>query len=115
MISWLENFLKVILYLQLMNLYTRNLESLFTNSFSADIEREILTKVEKKFESAKLLQNQLHYEVGKGVINALLSSKEINTKVFRKIFKDETYNKILGANVFAYHPSRNTVTFQSRS
>jgi hypothetical protein len=46
----------------------------------------------------------------------LLKSKEIDTDVFRKFFKDqEEYSKVLGANVFAYHPSRDTITFQSKS
>jgi hypothetical protein len=46
----------------------------------------------------------------------LLKSKDIDTDVFRKFFKDdEEYNEVLKANVFAYHPSRDTVTFQSKS
>ena len=84
--------------------------------FPIDIKSQILTKVKKKFELAKLLQNQTHHEAGKSVIDALLKSKEISTDVFREFFKDaEKYNEVLKANIFAYHPSRDTITFQSKS
>ncbi|RIA90851.1 P-loop containing nucleoside triphosphate hydrolase protein [Glomus cerebriforme] len=74
-----------------------------------DTKGQILAKVKQKFESAKLLRNQTHHEAGKGVIDALLKSKEINTDVFREFFKDaEEYSEVLKANVFAYHPSRDT-------
>ncbi|RHZ63859.1 hypothetical protein Glove_327g23 [Diversispora epigaea] len=73
-----------------------------------------LIKVEKRFKAAKLLQNQSNYEIGKCLIKVLLDSKEINTNVFRKYSKDDKYSEILEANVFTYHPSRNTVTFQSK-
>ncbi|CAG8690270.1 1286_t:CDS:2, partial [Ambispora leptoticha] len=79
------------------------------------IKQQILTEVKKKFDSANLLRNQSHHEAGKGVISALLDSKEIDTDVFREFFKGEKYNEVLEANVFAYHPSRDTITFQSRS
>ncbi|RHZ79006.1 hypothetical protein Glove_152g9 [Diversispora epigaea] len=65
---------------------------------------------------AKLLKNQKYYEAGKQVINVLLTSKEIDTNVFREIFtNEEEYDEVLKANVFAYHPLRGTVSFQSRS
>ncbi|RHZ63863.1 hypothetical protein Glove_327g19 [Diversispora epigaea] len=73
-----------------------------------------LIKVEKRFKAAKLLQDQSNYEIGKRLIKVLLDSKEINTDVFREYFKDDKYNEILEANVFTYHPSRDTVTFQSK-
>ncbi|CAB5377609.1 unnamed protein product [Rhizophagus irregularis] len=79
------------------------------------IEQQILTEVKKKFDSAKLLQYQTHHEAEKDVIRALLNSKEIDTDLFRKYFKDESVSEVLEANVFAYHPSRDTVTFQSQS
>jgi len=85
------------------------------NSFSAVIKQSILTEVKKKFDSAKLLPNQSRHEAGKRVINVLLDSEEIVTGVFRKFIGDEKFGKVLGANVFAYHPSRNTVSFQSQS
>ncbi|PKK67092.1 hypothetical protein RhiirC2_783960 [Rhizophagus irregularis] len=77
--------------------------------------KQILTEVKKKFDSAKLLQYQTHHEAEKDVIRALLNSKEIDTDLFRKYFKDESVSEVLEANVFAYHPSRDTVTFQSQS
>ncbi|RHZ84086.1 hypothetical protein Glove_85g71 [Diversispora epigaea] len=80
-----------------------------------DIKKEKLKETRKKFKSAKLLENQTHYEAGKHAINALLKSKEIDIDVFRKLFaNEEEYDEILGANVFAYHPSRDTVGFQSK-
>jgi len=79
------------------------------------IKQQILTKIKKKFDSAKLLPDQVHHEAGKHVIGALLYSKEIDTGVFRKFISDEKFGEVLGANVFAYHPSRDTVTFQSQS
>ncbi|CAG8594227.1 2543_t:CDS:2, partial [Paraglomus brasilianum] len=79
------------------------------------IKQSILTEVKKKFDSAKLLPNQSRHEAGKRVINALLDSEEIDTGVFRKFIGDEKFGKVLGANVFAYHPSRDTVSFQSQS
>ena len=85
------------------------------NSFSAVIKQSILTEVKKKFDSAKLLPDQAHHEAVKRVISALLESNEINTGVFRKFIGDEKFGEVLGANVFAYHPSRNTVSFQSQS
>ena len=49
-----------------------------------------------------------------------MDSKEISINVFIDFFKNndekyEEYKEVLGANVFAYHSSSNTVTFQSRS
>lgn len=79
------------------------------------IKQSILTEAMKKFESANLLQDQSNHEAGKRLIKVLLDSKEIDTNLFRKYFKDEKYNEVLEANVFAYHPSRNSVTFQSQS
>ncbi|RHZ88571.1 hypothetical protein Glove_22g87 [Diversispora epigaea] len=87
---------------------------LFGLSFE-DIKKKKLKETRKEFDSAKLLENQKHYKAGKCAINALLKSKEIDIDVFRKLFaNEEEYNEILGANVFAYHPSRDTVGFQSK-
>ncbi|RHZ87735.1 hypothetical protein Glove_30g138 [Diversispora epigaea] len=83
-----------------------------------DIKQIMLSKVKKKFESAKLLRNQSRHEIGKRVINVLLDSKEIDTDIFREFFKDNEFDDVLKENVFAYHPSRGiggTVTFQSQS
>ncbi|CAG8590668.1 10094_t:CDS:2 [Diversispora eburnea] len=55
------------------------------------------------------------FEAGKRLIKVLLDSKEIDTDLFREYFKDEKYSEVLEANVFAYHPSRDSVTFQSQS
>lgn len=83
--------------------------------FSIDIKGKILAKVKKKFFSANLLPNQTYHEAGKSVIGILLKSKEIDTNIFQKFFKDEKYNEILKANVFAYRPSKDTITFHSKS
>ncbi|CAG8657006.1 7705_t:CDS:2, partial [Acaulospora colombiana] len=79
------------------------------------IKQQILTEVNKKFYYAKLLPDQARHEAGKHVIGALIDSKEIHTSVFRNFIGDEEFGEVLGANVFAYHPSRDTVTFQSQS
>ncbi|CAG8642975.1 2602_t:CDS:2, partial [Paraglomus occultum] len=80
------------------------------------IKQQILTKVEKKFQSAQLLEKQSHHEVGKETIRALLDFKELSFVTFMKIFNNyEEASKVLEANVFAYHPEKNTVTFQSQS
>ncbi|CAG8442788.1 5474_t:CDS:2 [Acaulospora morrowiae] len=65
---------------------------------------------------AKLLKGQEHHEAGKRIIDALLNSKEISIKEFRDLFADEKeHGGVLEANVFAYNPSRDTVSFQSQS
>ncbi|RIA93638.1 hypothetical protein C1645_819161 [Glomus cerebriforme] len=90
-------------------------DKFLAGQFFEVIKQQTLTEVKKKFDLAKLLRNQIHHEVGKSVINVLLNSKEIDTNVFKEFFKNENYNEALEANVFAYHPSRDTVTFQSQS
>ncbi len=40
---------------------------------------------------------------------------KINTDLFRKYLKDENVSEVLGANIFAYYPLRDTVTFQLQS
>ncbi|CAJ0914601.1 233_t:CDS:2, partial [Entrophospora sp. SA101] len=80
------------------------------------IKQQILREVEKKFQSAQLLQKQPHHEVGKHIISALLDSKELSFTAFMEFFnKYEDANEVLETNVFAYHPEKNTVTFQSQS
>ena len=87
----------------------------YLNIFIA-FEREILVKVEDKFRTAKLLETHEYHEVGKRIISALLDSKELSRTAFEKFFnKPEQANEVLGTNVSAYHPEKNTVTFQSRS
>ncbi|CAG8609634.1 8902_t:CDS:2, partial [Diversispora eburnea] len=84
------------------------------NDFSSgqsieDIGKKILLKAYDKFNSAKLLKDQEHHEAGKRVINALLGSKESSIEEFKELFANEKeYGKVLEANVFAFHPSRNT-------
>ncbi|CAG8671960.1 4916_t:CDS:2, partial [Funneliformis mosseae] len=81
-----------------------------------DIKQQILTKVEKKFNTAQLLRKQLHHEVGKKVIKALLDSKELGFTTFMEFFNNyKDANKVLETNIFAYHPKKNTVSFQSQS
>ncbi|GBB93111.1 hypothetical protein RclHR1_02110010 [Rhizophagus clarus] len=72
------------------------------------------TKKQKLIE-IELLQEKIYYEAGKRVINALLDSKEISINTFKRIFKnnnEKEYREVSKA-VFAYHPSSNTVSFQS--
>ena len=86
-----------------------------SNSISTDIKKELFTKVENKFRTAKLLKTYEHHEVGKHVIKDLLKSKELSRTAYEKFFKKpEEADKILESNVFAYHPEKNTVTFQSQ-
>ncbi|CAG8591348.1 5073_t:CDS:2 [Diversispora eburnea] len=91
------------------------------NDFSSgqsieDIKEKKSLDAYNQLDSAKLLEDQKHHEVGKRVINALLGSKEISIREFKKLFaNEEEYGEVLEANVFAYHPSRNTVSFQSQS
>src|SRR5205085_1849059 len=87
-----------------------------SNSIFADIKKELFKKVENKLRNAKLLRNDEHYEVGKRVIKALLDSEELSRIAYEDFFKNrEEANKVLESNVFAYHPEKNTVTFQSQS
>ena len=80
------------------------------------IKQKILTKVGDKFESAQLHPEDPHYEVGKRIINDLLKSKELDYFTFRNYFnKQDELNEVLTGNVFAYHPEKKTVTFQSQS
>ncbi|CAG8571086.1 10740_t:CDS:2 [Acaulospora morrowiae] len=81
-----------------------------------DIREKILLEPHNKLNSAKILEGQKHHEAGKRVIDALLRSKEINIDEFRKLFaNEEEYGETLEANMFAFHPSINTVGFQSQS
>ncbi|RHZ90238.1 hypothetical protein Glove_2g19 [Diversispora epigaea] len=81
-----------------------------------DIKKKILLDAYGKFNSTKLLRKQKYHNVGKHIINALLSSKEIDFDLYREFFaNDEECSEVLEANVFAFHPSRNTVSFQSPS
>ncbi|CAG8758838.1 17199_t:CDS:2, partial [Funneliformis caledonium] len=75
-----------------------------------DIKKQKLIDIGRKFDSTKLLQEQKYYEAGKRVINALLDSKEISIITFKRIFKnnEKEYSEVLGNNVFAYRPSRDT-------
>ena len=85
-------------------------------SFSAVIKQSILDEVEKKFNTAQLLRKQLHHEVGKKAIKALYNSKELGFTTFMEIFDNyEEVSKVLETNIFAYHPEKNTVSFQSQS
>ncbi|CAG8651761.1 4208_t:CDS:2 [Ambispora gerdemannii] len=82
------------------------------------IKKSILGEVEKKFNTAQLLRKQLHHEVGKRAINALLDSKtrELKLTAFMEYFNDyKEANVVLESNVFAYHPEKYIVTFQSQS
>ncbi|CAG8749583.1 1912_t:CDS:2, partial [Funneliformis caledonium] len=80
------------------------------------IKQQVLTEVETKFQSAQLLPNDPHYEVGKCIISDLLEYKEISFLTFKKYFnKTDELNEVLESNIFAYYLTKNTVTFQSQS
>ncbi|CAG8808529.1 5112_t:CDS:2, partial [Gigaspora margarita] len=88
---------------------------LFGQSFKV-IKQTILNETEKKFQSAQLLPGDKYYEIGKNIIRDLLSSKELRFLEFKKFFSNgEGLNEVLKSNIFAYHPSKNTVTFRSQS
>ena len=90
--------------------------SFYLPIFFADIKKKILSKVEKKFNTAQLLQKQLHHKVGKKVIKALLNSKELDFTTFMEYFNNyEEASKVLETNIFAYHLETNTVSFQFQS
>ncbi|RGB21981.1 P-loop containing nucleoside triphosphate hydrolase protein [Rhizophagus diaphanus] len=80
-----------------------------------DIKKKQFIKAEEKLRTAKLLKGDEYYEVGKRVIKALLDLKELSRIAYEEFFKNrDEANKVLGLNVFAYHPEKNTVTFQSQ-
>ncbi|RHZ90216.1 hypothetical protein Glove_2g35 [Diversispora epigaea] len=80
------------------------------------IKKKILLDVYNKFNSTKLLRKQKYHNIGKHIINALLSSKEIDFDLYREFFtNNEECDEVLKTNVFVFHPSRNTVSFQSQS
>ncbi|CAG8731673.1 7501_t:CDS:2, partial [Funneliformis caledonium] len=80
------------------------------------IKQSILDEVEKKFGTARLLPNDPHYKVGKSIFSDLKESNELSFLAFKKYFdKIDELNEMLGSNIFAYHPAKNTVTFQSQS
>ena len=86
------------------------------DSFSADIKREVLVKVENNFENAQLLRKQSHHKEGKKAIRALLDSKELKYTTFMEIFDNyEEGHKVLECNVFAYHPAKHIITFRSQA
>ncbi|RHZ81737.1 hypothetical protein Glove_117g541 [Diversispora epigaea] len=80
------------------------------------IKNSMYVKIEENFREAKLLKGDKYYETGKRAIRALLDSKEVGRIAFEEFFnnRDES-NEVLKKNVFAYHPEKNTVTFQFRS
>ncbi|CAG8605463.1 10597_t:CDS:2, partial [Acaulospora colombiana] len=83
-----------------------------------DIKNSILNEIEKKFNTARLLRKQLHHEIGKRVIHALLGSKnkELKFTTFMKYFNNyKEANEVLENNVFSYHPENNVFTFQYQS
>ena len=87
-----------------------------TNSISVAIRRKVLTEVENKLRTARLLETYEYYEVGKRITSALLNSKELSRIAYERYFdKPSEADKVLEANIFAYHPTTNTITFQSRS
>ena len=85
-------------------------------NFYVDIKQSIFTQVEKKFGTARLLPKDSHYEIGKSIISKLLKSNELSFLAFKNHFdKTDELNEVLESNVFAYHPAKNIVTFQSQS
>lgn len=86
------------------------------NYIYTDIKQEIFIKVKKNLKTAKILKNYEYHDVGKNVFRDLLQSRELGYDTFEEFFnKPAEADEVLGYNVIAYHPEKDTVTFQSRS
>lgn len=73
--------------------------------------------MESEFKTAQLHpENNQYYEVGKKIISDLLKSNELRHLEFIGYFNTASdSNEVLKCNIFAYHPEKNTVSFQSPS
>ncbi|CAB4488445.1 unnamed protein product [Rhizophagus irregularis] len=94
-----------------------NVADKFLNNASfEDIKQHKLNRVFRKFCNAKLNKNQVYHKAGKNVIEALLyNNKMLDYLTYRKFFNNpDEADEVLEANVFAHHPEKHTVTFESR-
>jgi hypothetical protein len=80
--------------------------------FFVAIKKSILNETEKKLKNAQICPKQKYYKVACQIINFLLMVKEFKYLEYDNIKKAK---EVLEKNVFAYHPGKNIVTFQSQS
>ncbi|RIA94349.1 P-loop containing nucleoside triphosphate hydrolase protein [Glomus cerebriforme] len=80
------------------------------------IKQAILSITEKKLKSAQIYPKQKYHKVACQIINSLLTIKELEYRKYLQFFDNvEEADEVLEKNVFAYHPGKNVVTFQSQS
>ncbi|CAG8793929.1 2188_t:CDS:2, partial [Dentiscutata erythropus] len=83
-----------------------------------DIKQNLFTKISKQFRKAEINEGQLYHEKVKPLIKALLENddKGLEYNMALEIVQDDTMlDELLKANVLAYHPAKDTLTFHSRS
>ncbi|GES84235.1 P-loop containing nucleoside triphosphate hydrolase protein [Rhizophagus clarus] len=81
-----------------------------------DIKRAISRITEGKLKSAQICPKQKYHKVACKIINYLLTTKELKYMEYLQFFDNyEEADEVLEKNVFAYHPGKNIVTFQSQS
>ena len=86
------------------------------NSFPVGIKQAILRITEKKLKSAQVYPKQKYHKVACQIIDSLLKTKVLEYRKYTQFFDNvEEADEVLEKNVFAYHPGRNIVTFQSQS
>ncbi|RHZ80066.1 hypothetical protein Glove_139g33 [Diversispora epigaea] len=88
---------------------------LFSGQSFEDIKKEFKFKVELKFRNARLLPGYGYYEVGRNIINILLSSGELCASELWKSLNHSERDKLMGKNVFKYNPETHKITFRSKS
>ncbi|CAB4389821.1 unnamed protein product [Rhizophagus irregularis] len=80
------------------------------------IKQTILNITEKKLLRAQICPKQKYHKVACRIINSLLTNKELKYIKYLQFFdNDEEADEVLEKNVFAYHPGKNIITFQSQS
>ncbi|PKY29590.1 hypothetical protein RhiirB3_446278 [Rhizophagus irregularis] len=80
------------------------------------IKQAILNITEKKLLRAQICPKQKYHKVACRIINSLLTNKELKYIKYLQFFdNDEEADEVLEKNVFAYHPGKNIITFQSQS
>jgi hypothetical protein len=80
------------------------------------LKQSALIAVDSDYEDTGLLHDTPQREAGLKVIHALLNlKKSLPVEKFRELVPDRKIQAdLLQQQVFAYHPSNNTITFQSR-
>ncbi|GBC07423.1 hypothetical protein RclHR1_07450011 [Rhizophagus clarus] len=80
------------------------------------IKQAILRRTEKNLQSAHVCPKQKYHKAACQIINSLLTTKKLKYKEYIQFFDNyEEAVEVLEKNVFAYHPEKNIVTFQSKS